>query len=163
MTIILVLAVLFIAVLSLVAIYLHWQLYQQKKERDNAKLALDQRQRELRKRNFESIEFIARAFLQEQLSATEASIRISVLSESLSLSKELAEPLSAFKQLAAATSHIPILDKWKALDKKQKREFEQQRLSHEGVFEAFVIESARQILENKASYLQHIESLDNPL
>lgn len=144
--IMLLLGCLIIAVLAIIAGYYLWQLYRlrqtQKAQLEQAKLdSVAQRQR-----INTSIQVIAGSVGRHDLSLTEASIRISVLLDSLSLSKSVRDQYSAFYQLRDATAHIPILDEWKKLPLAERRALEKQRLKHEQTYGEFVQEAAKQIL-----------------
>ena len=121
------LASLVVLVLTVIAGYYLWLLYQQKQK---LKLAEQETRAELaRKRKYinDSIQILARGTLQSQLTLTEASIRISTLLDSLPVAPEVQKEYIAFYQLAEKTAHIPIMEDWKALSKKEKFNFDRQR------------------------------------
>src|SRR5690606_10366796 len=62
-----------------------------------------------------SIQILAQASQSDELTLTEASIRISFLLDSLGVDDEVREEFSAFYQLRNLTEHIPILEGWKKL------------------------------------------------
>lgn len=143
--VILALAVLIIAVLTAVAGYYLWQLYRlrqtQKNQLEKAKAeSIAQRQR-----INTSIQVIAGSVGREDLTITEASIRISVLLDSLSVDDNVREEYSAFYQLRDATAHIPILERWNNLPLAERRKFEKERLRHEKTYSAFVLAAAERI------------------
>ncbi len=162
MYLLLTIAIIVVAVLSSVAVYLHWLIYKKNIKREQGIRQLQELQFETRKRNLESIDILLRALLQQQVTLTEASIRVSVLAESLALSEELAKHFSAFEQLASACSHIPILEQWKALNKKQQRDYEAERLRQESIYEPFVLQAAKNFPEHKEEYSSHIRQLARP-
>lgn len=125
------LAGLVIGVLSVVAGYYLWQLHLQKQRIKFAQQQSLEEQQAKRKEVNNSIQILARGTLQNQLTITEASIRISALLDSLSVPDAVRAEYQAFYLLAAKTSHIPIKDKWKALSKKEKFEFDRERESLE--------------------------------
>tara|TARA_R110000868_G_scaffold291466_1_gene551830 strand:+ start:141 stop:611 length:471 start_codon:yes stop_codon:yes gene_type:complete len=134
-----------IAVLSGVAAY-YWMLVYRKQRSDQQKTeALQDALNERRGRNRESIVILARALLDDQVSLTEASIRINALLPSLSLSQASQEKLSVFQQLAEATAHIPILERWKALPRKDKQAFDKEREVIEAKYREFVYAAAKNI------------------
>jgi hypothetical protein len=90
----------------------------------------------------QSVQIIARALVQKDLSETEAAMRIAWLSQQIRLSEDEAQQVSVFQQLAVATSHIPILDDWKALSKSEKRRLDAERESIELNFREFIQASA---------------------
>ncbi|WP_232305503.1 DUF2489 domain-containing protein [Gilvimarinus polysaccharolyticus] len=139
------LAILIVAVLTAVAGYYLWQLY---RLRQLQKTQLEQVKAESaaqRQRINTSIQVIAGSVGREDLSFTEASIRISVLLDSLSVDDSVREEYSAFYQLRDATSHIPILEQWKKLPVAERRKLEKERLRHEQTYSAFVLAAAERI------------------
>ncbi|CAI8156103.1 MAG: Uncharacterised protein [Cellvibrionales bacterium UBA7375] len=78
-----------------------------------------------------SIRVIAQALLQNDLTPTEAAMRIGFLAQHYSPTEDQAPSLQAFQSLAMETSHLPILDAWKALSSQDKQRLEKERLSIE--------------------------------
>ena len=78
-----------------------------------------------------SIRVIAQALLQNDLSPTEAAMRIGFLAQQYSPTEDQAPSLQVFQSLAMETSHLPILDAWKALSSQDKQRLEKERLSIE--------------------------------
>jgi hypothetical protein len=147
--ILLFLAVTLVLVLTAIALTLHWRLYHLRKARcAEEKLALEKRVRQKQNIN-RSIQVIARAFEGQQLGATEASIRISVLLDALDVSDEVKDEFSAFYQLAKEASHIPILDAWKALPKQQRMAFDKELLVLEEKYQDVVLDAAGRIQGRK--------------
>lgn len=144
--ILLFLGLLVIVLLGATAGYLHWRLYQQNRRQR----ALEQQyQTELlagRKEINNSIQIICRALLAEQVEYAEASVRISRLLDQLSVEGDERVDCVAFDKMAAAIQHIPMLDEWRALDKKQKREYQQQIAYHEAELGDFLKDAARKML-----------------
>ncbi|MGH1485859.1 MAG: DUF2489 domain-containing protein [Cellvibrionaceae bacterium] len=92
-----------------------------------------------------SIQVLAQGLVDDQLSLTEGAIRISVLLDNLKITENTKEDYSAFFQLADATAHIPILNAWKKLPKKEKFRFENERLEIEEKYREFVVDAATRI------------------
>ncbi|VUD48240.1 hypothetical protein TDB9533_01193 [Thalassocella blandensis] len=138
------LAVLFVLGLMGIAAYYHVLLYRHKKRQaasaDEFKKEIEKR----RERGVQSIVILSRAVLAEQVSLTEASIRINALSILL-MDKALIEELSVFRQLAEATAHIPILEEWKKLPTKDKLAYDREREKIEETFKDFVMVTADRI------------------
>ncbi len=141
-------AIAVIAILVAMAAYYHVRLY-------NKNVKLSENEAELRKtladnrqKNINSVEIIARAVLDDQVTLTEASIRINALIQAIRLEEDKAKELSVFRQLAEATAHIPILEKWKALSRKEKRDYEKERESIEDNFRDFVVAASEKIARN---------------
>lgn len=78
-----------------------------------------------------SIRVIAQALLQNDLTPTEAAMRIGFLAQQYSPTEHQAPSLQVFQSLAMETSHLPILDAWKALSSQDKQRLEKERLSIE--------------------------------
>lgn len=124
------------------AAYLGYRLYQQRaaKEQANTQLARELEAKEADAR--QSVRIIARALVQKDLTETEAAMRIAWLSQQIKLSDTEAQQVSVFQQLAQATSHLPILDDWKALSKSDKRRLNRERESIESNYREFIQLSA---------------------
>ncbi|MGB0459328.1 MAG: DUF2489 domain-containing protein [Porticoccaceae bacterium] len=96
-----------------------------------------------------SVRVIAQALLQNDLTATEAAMRIGFLAQQYSPTKDQAISVQAFQSLAKDTSHLPILDAWKALSARDKQRIEKERLSIENSHSE-AIELAANILAKSA-------------
>ncbi len=81
-----------------------------------------------------SIRVIAQALLQNDLSSTEAAMRIGFLAQQLTNDFKQDKSIKVFQDLAMDASHLPILDAWKALSKDEKNRLEKERLSIEGQY-----------------------------
>ena len=146
--VVVVVACLIILVLVGVAGYYLMLLNKQKKAQEKQKREIEALADKKRREHINSVLILSRALLQDEVTLTEASIRIYGLAQILSLNEEGMEKLSVFKQLAEATSHIPILDRWKALSKQDKRRFEKERLSIEDKYRDFVISATKSVLDD---------------
>jgi type II secretory pathway component PulJ len=140
--------VVIIAVLSVVA----WRLQNQVKQAEDKKLAqrqeYDRQVQDKRDSINKSIQILAKSLREDQLSKTEAAIRISALLEFLGVEDTTKEKYSAFFQLAEATAHIPILEKWKALSTKEKLHYDSEREVLEEKYGDFVVDAAMRIIGN---------------
>jgi len=127
------------------ALYLALQLKGQKSRRDKAEEAfrveLEHNEKEARK----SVKIIAKALIQKDLSETEAAMRIGFLSQKITASQDEQTLFSVFQQLAEATSYIPILDDWKALEKSEKNRLTLERNAIESKYSDFIQASAEQL------------------
>jgi hypothetical protein len=144
-----VVGILIIVALSIVAARLVYKVNCQQKERA-AKLKAQEEanqhaQREQRAWLNKSIQILAQALHNDELTLTEASIRISGLLDSLDVKPAIREEFSAFYQLREKTSHIPYLDAWRKLSKAEQNKFDIERLHHESRFNDFVMDAARRI------------------
>lgn len=101
---------------------------------------------EQRERTNKSIQILARAVYQDELTLTEASIRISHLLDQLDVEESIKTEFSAFYQLRQRTEHIPILADWKKLSAREQRVFDKERLQQEAAYYDFVMDAAKRIL-----------------
>ncbi|MFT5118649.1 MAG: hypothetical protein ACI9NY_002191, partial [Kiritimatiellia bacterium] len=113
------LAVSFVFVLAVIALRLQRQVKKseaRKAQQESLQKEQQQAQKlEQRESMNKSIQILAKSLASDQLSKTEAAIRIGALLEFLGADDSVKEEYSAFFQLAEASAHIPILEKWKAL------------------------------------------------
>ena len=93
----------------------------------------------------ESIDILLRCLLQDQLSLTEAAIRVSGLAKTLKLSEIEQQFYIPFDELAMATSHIPILADWSRLSSKEQKRFNSEREIIEGEYKDKILSVARQL------------------
>lgn len=135
-----------IAVLSLVAFNLQKQVKQAEDKKLAQQQAYDRQVQEKRDSMNRSIQILAKSLGEDQLSKTEAAIRIGALLEFLDVSDAVKEEYSAFFQLAEATAHIPILEKWKALPTKEKLRYDSERQALEDQYGDFVVDAAKRIV-----------------
>ncbi len=149
LTILIVLGALIIAVLAIIAGYLSYKVYRQQKIRDEKLKAQaienEQAWHERREWINKSIQILAQALHNDELTLTEASIRIAGLLDTLDVSSEIKAEFSAFYQLREKTSHIPYLEEWKSLSVIEQRKFDMERLQHEVTFNDFVMDAAKRI------------------
>lgn len=143
--ILLVLALIIIAVLAGIAGVL---LYKVKQKNIHQRAQLAEKEAAIkvqRDKVNNSIQILAQAVGRDELTLTEASIRISFLLDSLGVSEGVREEFSAFYQLMEQTQHIPILENWKNLSHKEQKDFDLQRLKSEESFRDFVQDAAVRI------------------
>ncbi len=149
LSIVIMLGVLIVLVLALIAGRLVYKVYLQKKdhalklqaqEAENQKAQIEQRQW-INK----SIQILAQAVHKDELTLTEASIRISGLLDSLDVQADIKTEFSAFYQLREKTSHIPYLEAWQHLSNAEQKKFDLERLRYEATFNDFVMDAAKRI------------------
>jgi hypothetical protein len=128
------------------AAYLALQLYRRRQHLENSARELEKQLKDKESEARLSVQIIARALVQKDLSETEAAMRISWLSQQIVLSADEAQNFSVFQQLAVATAHIPILDDWAALAKAEKRRLNSERESIESSYRDFVQASAVELV-----------------
>ena len=105
---------------------------------------------------FESLNVIASSLLDDQVRVAEACIRMAVLMDSLPLSCESKHFFSPIFEVYSQTRHIPTHDKWKALDRKQQKTFEQELFKLEGRMNKKVREVAAAVREKPFSMQNYI-------
>jgi len=145
------LAILIIVGLSGYAIYLYFKLRTQTIEKEKKEQELSEELAGRREHYRDSVRVICSAIVEEQVSLTEGAIRISMLVSQLELTEQEKGDFQVFFQLTEATSHIPILEEWKNLSKKEKLSYDQEREKLEESFKAFVEDSARRILDGSVT------------
>ncbi len=138
-------ALVVILVLAAIAVYLQLKLKRQKARQKEQLEALAAADEEQRRRLNMSIQIIAQGIHDDQLTLTEASIRIKVLLDGLGVDDSVRKEYIAFYELAKATDHIPILDQWKALSLKKRLAYDRERLAQEKKYKDFVLDAARRI------------------
>ena len=134
-----------IALLAIYAIVLCVQLW--KVKRIEAVKTVEEQQwvDNQKKETQESIDILVRCLLQDQLSLTEAAIRVSGLAKVLKLTEVEQQFYIPFDNLAMATSHIPILADWGKLSAKEQKRFNDEREIIEGEHKDKVLEAAKRL------------------
>ncbi|MGM8227553.1 DUF2489 domain-containing protein [Cellvibrio sp. ARAG 10.3] len=143
--ILLIIGLIIVSILAAIAGVL---LYKVRKQNQAQRLLLAEKEQAIREQRAHinrSIQILAQASQSEDLTLTEASIRISVLLDSLGVGDDVREEFSAFYQLRSLTEHIPILDGWKKLSRKEQMQFDLQRMKHEASYRDFVLDAAVRI------------------
>ncbi len=102
----------------------------------------------------ESIRVIASAIVQNQVSLTEGAIRINKLYSLLDDTFSDDEAYQVFLELTEATAHIPILENWAKLTKKEQAFFEVERKKIEKGFHHLIKISAQRILDLHSGKIQ---------
>lgn len=141
----LILAGAIILVLAVVAARLQFKVYQRRQEDRRRQEAQERAGQEQRDRVNRSIQILAQAVGNDDITLTEASIRITVLMDSMGVEDEVRQEFSAFYQLAEANADIPILDAWKQLSRKEQFAYDKQRVAQEAHFQEFVEDAAKRI------------------
>ena len=95
-----------------------------------------------------SVRVIAQALLQNDLTPTEAAMRIGFLAQKYSPTASQAQSIQAFQSLAMETSHLPILEDWKALSSAEKKKIEKERLSIEDSHSAAINAAANTLAQS---------------
>ena len=126
--------------------YLALQLYRRRQRLEKGKQELENQLKVKEAEARQSVQIIARALVQKDLSETEAAMRISWLSQQIILSADEAQHFSVFQQLSVATAHIPILDDWAALGKAEKSRLTTEREGIEVSYREFIQASAAELV-----------------
>ncbi|MFL0796707.1 MAG: DUF2489 domain-containing protein [Cellvibrionaceae bacterium] len=125
--------------------YLLLQVKKLKERREQQQQDIEELNKEQRERLNNSIQVIAQAMVEGQCGLTEGSIRVKVLLDGLNVDDAVKEEFTAFYQLATAAEHIPILEAWKSLSKKEQQVFKQEIFQLEKVHGDFVKAAAEKI------------------
>lgn len=152
-----VLGVVIVVVLAVVA----WRMWQKVWDQE-AKIKAHQEQVQQNEQKrldhiHDSLNVIAAALLDDQVRIAEAGIRMAVLLSNLPLSCDSKHRFAPLFEIYNRTQHIPTHDKWKSLEKKQKRAFEKELTALEKEFETQVKEIASYIKENPFGNWQFYE------
>lgn len=149
LSILIILGVLIILALAVIAGRLVYKVYLQKKDRAAKFQALEaaNQKAQIERREWvnKSIQILAQAVHKDELTLTEASIRISGLLDSLDVNANIKTEFSAFYQLRDKTSHIPYLQAWQKLSTAEQKKFDLERLRYEATFNDFVMDAAKRI------------------
>lgn len=134
-----------IILLSVYAILLCKQLWSLKRNEAIDKNKELKRVENKKRETQESIHILVSCLLQDQVSLTEAAIRVSGLAKILKLSDVEQQFYIAFDNLAMATSHIPILTDWGKLSVKEQKRFNDEREIIEGEHKDKVLDAAKRL------------------
>jgi hypothetical protein len=149
-TLLLLLGISIIVVLSVIAWRLQNKVRNIERQRQQQQEELEKSKREHQEYIQNSIHILAQGLVDDQLALTEGAIRISVMISNLENGEAHKEEFSAFFQLADATAHIPILDSWKQLPKKDKFRLDKERLQIEDKFRDFILDAAKRASARKS-------------
>lgn len=97
------------------------------------------------------IRLLAAAMIAEEITLTEGCQRISYLLGQLEPGAHPEEEVSVFFRVAEATAHLPILDAWRALDRRQQHAYNLDRASIEAGFRDRALIAAEGILARETS------------
>ncbi|AFU97957.1 DUF2489 domain-containing protein [Simiduia agarivorans] len=100
-----------------------------------------------RAKRISSIRILAQGVVDDQLTLTEAAIRITALMDVLGYGSQGRQQFAGLYQLADETLHIPRLQAWKDLAAKDRRRYEAERLQSEEKYRDFVVASARELVQ----------------
>jgi|TARA_B110000495_G_scaffold185606_1_gene183532 hypothetical protein len=140
-----------IVILTGYAFYLGMQLKRQKSRQEQADKELREDLERSDSDARKSVQIIAKALMQKDLTETEAAMRIGFLSQKIAASPEEKMLFSVFQQLAEATSHVPILVDWQALEASEKSRLTKERTAIESKYSEFVQASGEQLTRLRLS------------
>lgn len=138
-----------IVILTGYAFYLGMQLKRQKSRQEQADKELREDLERSDSDARKSVQIIAKALMQKDL--TETAMRIGFLSQKIAASPEEKMLFSVFQQLAEATSHVPILVDWQALEASEKSRLTKERTAIESKYSEFVQASGEQLTRLRLS------------
>lgn len=138
-------AAIIVTVLAVVAGYYLVRLHQLRRRNRVRRAEMAAESERQRRRINNSIQLLAGAVSKDELTLTEASIRICGLLDSLQVSAAVVDEYAAFYRLRAATAHIPILEQWRALGRQQQFQFDLERQALEREHREFIMEAAERI------------------
>jgi len=96
----------------------------------------------------ESINIIASSLLSDQVRIAEGSIRMAVLMDNLPLTCDAKHQFKAIFEVHEKTSHIPTHEKWKALSKSERKQFEKELKALESRYKESIF-AAAEIIKQK--------------
>ena len=137
-------AVAIIAALSAVAIYYLTKLHLLNKAQLAAKA---QNKAESEARINQSVFILAKSLLAEQVPLAEAALRISALVEGLEVKQGDEWLYVSFQKLAQSIAHIPILEDWKKLSRKERETYRKQISEQETKYKEFILKAATGLVE----------------
>lgn len=119
-----------VLVLAGVAAWLWWKVWRlgRQQAQMHEELASQRAQNEQNRLDYihESLNVIASAVLDDQCPITEGCIRMAVLLDNLPLDCDTKHRFSVVFEVYNATRHIPTHGNWEALERKQRRKFQQE-------------------------------------
>lgn len=119
------LAIAIILILAAVAVYLNWRVYRVKTQQKAKEREAEQKYADFRERANDSIQIVCRAYLQGQVETGEACLRICGLMDQLNVPPQERTQYTHIAKMSDAIRHIPILEAWQALPKKEKKEHQE--------------------------------------
>lgn len=139
-------AIVIVIGLSAYAVHLLLQVRRQQQKQTKADAELKALAAEKRDKANKSIQILAHSLKEdERLTYTEACMRIRHLLDSLGIDEATQKEFSAVYQLADATAHIPILQDWKKLSRKQQHAYDKERLQLEQRYQDFIDDAVERL------------------
>ena len=141
----LVIGCLLVVVLAGYAVFLGVQLRRQNHRQRDLDRQLNEQRATSDSEARQSVQIIARALLQQDLSDTEAAMRIAFLSQKIIATQDELDAFKVFQQLAEATAHIPILEDWALLERSEQRRLTAERERIETDYREFIAAGAKSL------------------
>ncbi|MDN3639711.1 DUF2489 domain-containing protein [Simiduia curdlanivorans] len=146
MMVLLVVAVVIVLGLAAYAAYLLLQVKKQQREQGEKLAELDAFVLDQKEKRVASIRILAQGVLDDQLSHTEAAVRITALLDVLGQGAPARQEHAALYKLTDETLHIPRMADWQALSKADQKRLEKDRLNSEAKYKDFVLASAKTLV-----------------
>ena len=154
-----VIALIIIAALAGYAGYLHWLLHQQKRNRKERATTSHHHLATESVETFDAassapkrtvvaekaVYLLAEALLDNKMTYTEGCLRITAMAAGLADYERFQKDYAVFFKVAEATAHVPILDAWRALDAREQRTLERERLDIEERYQPEIVAAAQQL------------------
>lgn len=140
------LAVIIVLALSAYAIYLLLAVRRQQQHHHEKLAEFEALMTDERAKRISSIRILAQGVVDDQLTLTEAAIRITALLDVLGHGQQARQQHAGLYHLADETLHIPRLQAWQALPLKERRRYEAERLQSEDKYRDFVVASAQTLV-----------------
>ena len=141
----LVIGCLLVVVLAGYAVFLGVQLHRQNHRQRDLDRQLNEQRATSDSEARQSVQIIARALLQKDLSDTEAAMRIAFLSQKIIATQDELDAFKVFQQLAESTAHIPILEDWALLERSEQRRLTAERERIETDYREFIAAGAKSL------------------
>ncbi|MAT52137.1 MAG: hypothetical protein CMK32_13245 [Porticoccaceae bacterium] len=142
-------AIAVVALLGGYALWLHYQLWQQRRRKTTPSEPSDPGVREEQHlARVKSLYLLADALLEEKMTATEGCLRLCAIAAHLHDSEQFRREYGVLFRVAEATAHFPILDDWKALSPEAQRRYTRERQEIEARYMEAVVEAARRIKQH---------------
>jgi hypothetical protein len=109
--------------LAAIAVYLHWKIRVQTKKAKALQAEQDAKTAEKILQIQKDVQFIAKAYLSDQVELSEASLRIHHLVNCIGLSESQRATIAAFDAVATQIKDIPTHQAWKDLTKEEQKNF----------------------------------------
>ncbi len=126
------------------------RLRRQQRQRREAEAARSRARAERHAQARLGIRLLAGAMIAEEITLTEGCQRISYLLGQLEPGWHPEEEVRVFSRVAEATAHLPILDAWHALDRRQQHARNLERAAIEAGFRELALAAASGILAREA-------------